>query len=238
MWTRTSRGFDPVQGITGHQFGAIRRGCRDRRDTQVRSCRSELIEVYAFTTLGTKHVEFSCTPRPSGRRDARYRESRHPTCLCAARRKRQTVHFTRKLLMDMINKDREVSEPIAGADRDRRWPRRLYGHGTEPDPRFSLANERTLLAWVRTALALLALGVALDAFGDILTGGYGHVLAVGILALALFCTVSGVRRWWLNEQALRRLQPLTAPLSALVLTAVLGVITGALLASGFAGWFG
>lgn len=29
------------------------------------------------------------------------------------------------------------------------------------DPRFTLANERTFLAWVRTALALLAGGVAL-----------------------------------------------------------------------------
>jgi uncharacterized membrane protein YidH (DUF202 family) len=32
----------------------------------------------------------------------------------------------------------------------KRW---LYGEGSEPDYRFSLANERTLLAWVRTALA-------------------------------------------------------------------------------------
>src|SRR3712207_6999563 len=37
---------------------------------------------------------------------------------------------------------------------------------SEPDPRFSLANERTYLAWVRTALALVAAGVALDALAD------------------------------------------------------------------------
>jgi putative membrane protein len=30
----------------------------------------------------------------------------------------------------------------------------VYGVGTEPDPRFSLANERTYLAWVRTERAL------------------------------------------------------------------------------------
>lgn len=32
--------------------------------------------------------------------------------------------------------------------------------GTEPDYRFTLANERTFLAWIRTALALIAGGVA------------------------------------------------------------------------------
>ncbi len=41
---------------------------------------------------------------------------------------------------------------------------RLLGGGQEPDPRFSLANERTFLAWIRTSLALLAGAVAVDAF--------------------------------------------------------------------------
>ena len=36
------------------------------------------------------------------------------------------------------------------------WQHRLLAGGVEPDPRFTLANERTFLAWVRTALALLA----------------------------------------------------------------------------------
>ena len=49
--------------------------------------------------------------------------------------------------------------------RDRRFPRRVYGAGQEPDVRFSLANERTFLAWVRTSLALVAGGVALEALG-------------------------------------------------------------------------
>ncbi len=41
----------------------------------------------------------------------------------------------------------------------RRWPRRVYGVGVEPDPRFTFTNERTLLAWIRTSLALLATAV-------------------------------------------------------------------------------
>ena len=32
--------------------------------------------------------------------------------------------------------------------------------GEEPDPRFTLANERTFLAWIRTSLAFLAGGIA------------------------------------------------------------------------------
>ena len=36
---------------------------------------------------------------------------------------------------------------------------RWYEEGEEPDYRFTLANERTFLAWLRTALALIAGGV-------------------------------------------------------------------------------
>ena len=44
-----------------------------------------------------------------------------------------------------------------------RFPQSVYRDGSEPDPRFSLANERTFLAWIRTSLALFAAGVALEA---------------------------------------------------------------------------
>src|SRR3546814_12012733 len=43
-----------------------------------------------------------------------------------------------------------------------RWPAFVYDEGEEPDYRFSLANERTFLAWIRTSLALLAAGVTVD----------------------------------------------------------------------------
>ena len=62
---------------------------------------------------------------------------------------------------------------------DRRVPRRVYGVGDEPDVRFSLANERTFLAWVRTSLALLAAGVALEALVVVQVGDarpYGDFL--------------------------------------------------------------
>ena len=52
----------------------------------------------------------------------------------------------------------------SGPARRQRWPARVYGTGAEPDYRFSLANERTFLAWLRTSMALVAGAVALDAF--------------------------------------------------------------------------
>jgi hypothetical protein len=41
-------------------------------------------------------------------------------------------------------------------------PQRVYREGTEPDPRFTFANERTFLARIRTSLTLIAAGVALE----------------------------------------------------------------------------
>lgn len=52
-----------------------------------------------------------------------------------------------------------MSRPVVS----RRFPRWVFGEGSEPDPRFTLANERTFLAWIRTSLALLACGIALEA---------------------------------------------------------------------------
>ena len=44
------------------------------------------------------------------------------------------------------------------------WERKLLSEGKAPDPRFTLANERTFLAWIRTALALVAGGLACAQF--------------------------------------------------------------------------
>ena len=64
-----------------------------------------------------------------------------------------------------------------------RFPRSVHGVGEEPDPRASLANERTFLAWVRTALALAAGGVALEALDLPVAGGLR--LAAALLLVAL-----------------------------------------------------
>lgn len=76
--------------------------------------------------------------------------------------------------------------------------------GKDPDYRFSLANERTFLAWIRTALALLAGGVLLDQFSTKLAS---HtvvvVLAISLGILAAVLCVMAYLRWRANEIAMR-----------------------------------
>jgi inner membrane protein YidH len=89
-----------------------------------------------------------------------------------------------------------------------RWPRWIYGAGDEPDQRFSLANERTFLAWVRTSLALLAGGVALDAVDLPGSRTLKSVLAVALVLLGLGCAVASWVRWARTERAMRLHVPL------------------------------
>lgn len=90
---------------------------------------------------------------------------------------------------------------------------RWLAQGSEPDPRFTLANERTFLAWIRTALALLAGGIAIEAFtGEVFAPGLRKVLAVSLLCLALLISASACLRWLNVQRALRCKAPLPLPL--------------------------
>ena len=60
-----------------------------------------------------------------------------------------------------------------------RFPAFVYRDGQEPDPRFSLANERTFLAWIRTALALAAAAIGLDLALSTRSGGTTHCPSLG-----------------------------------------------------------
>ncbi len=101
----------------------------------------------------------------------------------------------------------------------RGWPGWVYGVGTRPDHRFSLANERTFLAWVRTSLALLAGGVALDAVALDGPRGLQTALAVTLVVLGLLGAGASWLRWAATERAMRLHAPLpgTAPLAWLAL---------------------
>ncbi len=113
-----------------------------------------------------------------------------------------------------------------GSER-RRWPGWVYAGGEEPDYRFSLANERTLLAWLRTALALLAAGVALDQIDLAMGATLQQALAGALVLLGVVCAAASWWRWASAERAIRLRQPLPSSVLGLLLavaTVAIGVV--------------
>ncbi len=79
----------------------------------------------------------------------------------------------------------------------------------EPDYRFTLANERTFLAWQRTALGLLAAAVALvQLVPELTVPGARRALGVGLAVLATLTSGMGLLRWQQADRAMRRGEPL------------------------------
>jgi putative membrane protein len=90
--------------------------------------------------------------------------------------------------------------------------------GEEPDPRFTLANERTFLSWLSTALALTAGGIAMAAVPQhIFIPWLRTLLAVALVLLAAVAAVMAYPRWRRVQRALRRQDPLPAPALAPIL---------------------
>jgi putative membrane protein len=120
-------------------------------------------------------------------------------------------------------------------DADQRWPRGVYGHGDEPDPRFSLANERTFLAWIRTTLALLAGAAGVHAFdldvSDAVARSASTLLAVAGLAAAIQAWIG----WMRTERALREGRPLPSNAAGAVLVAAVAVTAVAMIIVGATG---
>ena len=113
-------------------------------------------------------------------------------------------------------------------ERDR-LARRILGGGVEPDPRFTLANERTFLAWIRTSLALLAGGVGIEAFTKhIFPSGWHKVLAVALIALAMCLSATACWRWLRIERAMRQHRPLPLSIPAIVLAGGVAAVSTAI----------
>lgn len=91
---------------------------------------------------------------------------------------------------------------------DRRFPSAVFRHGDEPDPRFSLANERTFLAWIRTAMAFVLAGVALEALDPPVLQPLRLFAAGLFIVLGLMSSVYAFTTWAVSERALRQQQPL------------------------------
>lgn len=84
--------------------------------------------------------------------------------------------------------------------------------GTDPDPRFTLANERTYLAWIRTSLAFLAAGIALEVLSAQFMGyELRKVISVVLITLSMLIGGSACIRWLNVERAMRAREPLPFP---------------------------
>ncbi len=100
----------------------------------------------------------------------------------------------------------------------------------EPDYRFTLANERTFLAWIRTALALIAGGIAVvqfvPSFG---IPGVRHGLSVVLTAGGGLLAALAVRRWQRVQMAMRRDEDLPPTVVPVLLGGAIFVVTVAVL---------
>ena len=91
------------------------------------------------------------------------------------------------------------------------------------DPRFSLANERTYLAWVRTALALVVAGLIAAKAIDFHHEAWRWVVAVPPIVGGAAMALEARRRWRTYEAAMRAGEPLPAGGSIGLLSALLAV---------------
>ena len=113
----------------------------------------------------------------------------------------------------------------------RSWfdPHELRELGERPDYRFSLANERTFLAWLRTGLALVAGGLAVAQFLPPLPIAHlREVIAVALLLLGGAVAVRAVDHWARTERAIRLGEELPASRFPAVLALLVGVGAGLL----------
>ncbi|MFJ8084435.1 YidH family protein [Streptomyces sp. NPDC096205] len=117
-------------------------------------------------------------------------------------------------------------------------PDRIRAEGDTPDYRFSLANERTFLAWLRTALALIGGGFAVDQFLPDLRWGWRVGLALALLAAGVLSSLRAVNHWVRCERAMRRGEDLPTSRFPALLSLVVAVVALAMGVVVFIGWEG
>ncbi|MFE2170828.1 YidH family protein [Streptomyces sp. NPDC059447] len=115
-------------------------------------------------------------------------------------------------------------------------PSKLRDEGETPDYRFSLANERTFLAWIRTALALVGGGFAVDQFLPDLRWGVRVGMALALLAVGAACALRAVNHWVRCERAMRRGDDLPVSRFPVVLSLGVGLVALAMVAVVLLGW--
>lgn len=95
----------------------------------------------------------------------------------------------------------------------------------EPDYRFTLANERTYLAYLRTSLACYAGGLSAVQFLDLGPDRWpARIIGVVLVAMGIATTAGAFRRWQANLTAMRTGAPLPVTRLPLVLGATIAVV--------------
>jgi putative membrane protein len=117
-------------------------------------------------------------------------------------------------------------------------PQRIGEEGETPDYRFSLANERTFLAWIRTSLALIGGGFAVDQFLPELRWGVRVGLALALLAAGVLCAVRAVNHWVRCERAMRRGEDLPVTRFPTLLGLAVAVVAVVMVVVVVFGWAG
>lgn len=98
--------------------------------------------------------------------------------------------------------------------------------GKTPDYRFTLANERTFLAWIRTALALMAGAVGIEQFSPQLSSGELRIaISTTLLLSASLMGFMAWGRWRRNEYAMRLATNLPYTRALVILSALMVVLS-------------
>jgi putative membrane protein len=82
------------------------------------------------------------------------------------------------------------------------------GPGDDLDERFTLANERTFLAWIRTAMALIGGGLAAGQLLEFHSDAARLGVALPPIVLGALVALTSYRRWVQTQEALRRGRPI------------------------------
>ncbi|MEY4713677.1 MAG: hypothetical protein RIQ37_7 [Actinomycetota bacterium] len=106
----------------------------------------------------------------------------------------------------------------------RRWPSSVYSKGTEPDPRFTLANERTFLAWIRSAIAIIAIGVAINELGVGNNALLRGIVVGALIVLGVLLAIFSFLRWMNIERAMRESKPLPSLISGFGLVLAFSIV--------------
>lgn len=107
--------------------------------------------------------------------------------------------------------------------------------GREPDYRFSLANERTFLAWIRTSLALLGGGLLVHQFGSRIEPNWLRLgLISSFMLSATVLAIGAFLQWGRNQRAMRLDQPL--PKSFTIISLAIFIATVSMITLGFLLW--